>query len=67
MRAIERASDVRSSFVSTTGPTLKVMKAVPLDYLFRGDVMSPSDAAGVVTSSCDLCARSVTLFCVHKE
>ena len=46
MRAIERASDVRSSFVSTTGPTLKVMKAVPLDYLFRGDVMSPSDAPG---------------------
>jgi hypothetical protein len=54
MRAIERASDVRSSFVSTTGPTLKIMKAVPLDYLFRGDIMSPSDAAGDVTRSCDL-------------
>lgn len=50
MRAIERASDVRSSFVSTTGPTLKVMKAVPLDCLFRGDVMSPSDAPGNVFS-----------------
>ena len=51
MRAIERASDVRSSFVSTTGPTLKIMKAVPLDYLFRGDIMSPSDAPGNTSSS----------------
>lgn len=55
MRAIERASDVRSSFVSTTGPTLKVMKAVPLDYLFRGDVMSPSDAPGNTLSATVQC------------
>jgi hypothetical protein len=46
MRAVERASDVRSSFVATTGPTLKVMKGVPLDCLFRGNIMTPSDAPG---------------------
>ena len=46
MRAIERASDVRSSFVSTTGPKLTLVKGVPLDCLFRGDIMSPSDAPG---------------------
>ena len=47
MRAIERASDVRSSFVATTGPKLTIVKGVPLDCLFRGDITSPSDAPGI--------------------
>ena len=51
MRAIERASDVRSSFVATRGPKLTLVRGVPLDCLFRGDIMSPSDAPGIKSNT----------------
>ena len=55
MRAIERASDVRSSHVATVGPKLTLVKGVPLDCLFRGDIMSPCDAPGEGWMRCMRC------------
>ena len=45
MNAIERAEDMRVSFIASSGVVKKVVKDVSLDSLFRGDNSSPSDAA----------------------
>ena len=44
MKAIERASDVRTSYLAACGPTLTVIKKVPVENLYRGNITTPSDA-----------------------
>ena len=44
MKAIERASDVRTSYLAACGPTLTVVKKVPVENLYRGNITTPSDA-----------------------
>jgi hypothetical protein len=44
MRAIERASDVRVSYLSASGTTPVVVKSVPVEYMYRGDLAQATDA-----------------------
>lgn len=44
MKAIEKASDMRMAYLQTSPPELKMLKQVPVDAIFRGDMFSPFDA-----------------------
>jgi 5'-3' exoribonuclease 1 len=41
MRAIERAGDVRTSFLAAAGPKLTVVKKVPVECLYQGNIHTP--------------------------
>lgn len=44
MKAIEKAGDMRVSYLQSSPPELKMLKQVPVDAIFRGDMFSPFDA-----------------------
>lgn len=44
MKAIEKAGDMRTSYLQSSPPELKMLKQVPVDQIFRGDMFSPFDA-----------------------
>ena len=44
MRAIERASDVRTSYLAASGTSTVVVRNVPVEYLYRGELAQSTDA-----------------------
>ena len=44
MHAIEKASDVRMDYVANTGTATLIVKGIPIESLYRGDIYTISDA-----------------------
>lgn len=44
MKAIEKAGDMRSTYLRSNPPIKKIVHDVPLDSVHRGDAFSPFDA-----------------------